>query len=543
MERQYTSPTLGEVVKYAVAASGVMPRKAHDRHDLTEFDQGMAKTYQKRMQRLAKEDCHLQSALGDIAQLLTNSLGRYVRCPFRANQIRELLNELYASYASMIKQMGTFMTKSDTARYFLTTYAIEIAVRSAARTWVLLQGYIYAAPQPLEPCWYLPSGIDGENSTPLSKVMAWAYASCGCSLASFHDPVGVKDESGLYERNERAARSWKAGRHLPSLPALVKNLEESFLAQASVGQPVEQRLQDGIVTCAAIARITTCIAQDIQEAMGKDYLKDVLSQIHLYSGWMAMEVNEYMGNLNQCLNEQSSHSEINTQGEESFRFESQAQANAKKRVVLGLNMAPVFWERFEGKRQNAQDLLLQHRDANGYVPAEVVQWIERRYGPFAARISSDVISRRKLDKPSQFDRYLQQGLAMRNGSGVTLHEVDKLSEDMTAAGVAVRLPWLVHWLRGIVFYRSGDFATASIHYTEAFKLAKYSAGELQYLLVNQYLEVMAKTKQWLPFKQGALWASYLDISVRWLRDKEPTDENIRCAFGFLGLQQGRYASL
>jgi hypothetical protein len=74
-------------------------------------------------------------------------------------------------------------------------------------------------------------------------------------------------------------------------------------------------------------------------------------------------------------------------------------------------------------------------------------------------------------------------------------------------------------------------------------MAKYSAGNLQYQLVNQYLEVMAKNSRWLEFKQGALWASYLDLPVRWLRDREPTDANIRSAFNVLGLSQVRYTQL
>ena len=45
MERRYTSPTLGEVLKYLVDVSGVMPRKAHDRKDDTEFDEVEAKSY------------------------------------------------------------------------------------------------------------------------------------------------------------------------------------------------------------------------------------------------------------------------------------------------------------------------------------------------------------------------------------------------------------------------------------------------------------------------------------------------------------------
>jgi hypothetical protein len=443
MERVYTSPTLGDVVKYAVAASGVMPRKAHDRLDETEFDQSMAKTYQKRMQRLAKEDCHLQSTFEEIAKLLTSTLGRYVRCGFRAEQIRELLNDLHESYASLIKQVGTYMTKTDTARYFLTSYAIEIAVRSAARTWIVMQGYIYAAPQPMEPCWYLPSNVDGEISTPLSKVMAWAYAACGLSLSTFHDPVGTKDETGRYERNERAARSWKAGKHLPSLPALVKNLEDSFNAQALIGNQVEQRLKDGIVTCAVIARITTFITQDVQKIFGRDFLKETLSQTRLYAGWMAAEINEYLVNLDQHLHEKTPDIEIAGVSGEAFSLESQASVRLKERVNLGIQMAPDFWAFFEAKCQNAKDLLVEHRDADGHVPDAVVVWVEKRYGAYAARIRADVISRWKLDKPADFDRYLQQGLAMKNHPNLTLAAIESLKEGMDAAGVAGRLPWMV----------------------------------------------------------------------------------------------------
>lgn len=120
---------------------------------------------------------------------------------------------------------------------------------------------------------------------------------------------------------------------------------------------------------------------------------------------------------------------------------------------------------------------------------------------------------------------------MRNGSGAILAAVESLNAEMNLAGVSERLPWLVLWLKGIVCYRKEGYGPASIHYTKAFQLAKYSAGDLQYPLVNQYLEVVAKTKQWRLFKQGVRWANYLDIPVRWLRDKEPTDENIRNAYG------------
>ncbi|MGV8917305.1 MAG: hypothetical protein ACOH2R_05855 [Pseudomonas sp.] len=537
MERLYTSPTLGDVAQYAVAASGVMPRKAHNREDETEFDQGIAKTYQKRMQRLAKEDCNLQEAFDDIADLLTASLRRYIRCPFWAQQIQEVLNELYGSYASMVKTMGTTMTKRDTARFFLTSYAVEVAVRSLARNWIVFQGYIYAAPQPMEPCWFLPSNVEGNISTPLDKVLAWAYASCGLTLATFHDPIGVVGDTTHLKQNERTARGWKNAKHLPSLPALVKNLEDSFQAQASVGNPVDQRLQDGIITCATIARIITFILMDIQGRLGTEYLQDITRQTRLYFGWIKEEITEYLTQLDRKV---AAAVAVKPGG---YTPQELIQIEATERVELGIKMGPHFWGFFEGKIQDANELLLSNQDSRGYVPDKVVQWIEKRYGSYAARIRSDAISRWRVDKPEHFDHYLQRALAMRNGEGVTLEAVDALCEQMKLAGVAERLPWLMHWLKGIVCYRAEDFASASPHYTKAFQLAKYSAGDLQYLLVNQYLEVMAKTKQWRQFKQGARWASYLDIPVRWLRDKEPTEQNIRNSYGILGLEKMQYARL
>lgn len=187
--------------------------------------------------------------------------------------------------------------------------------------------------------------------------------------------------------------------------------------------------------------------------------------------------------------------------------------------------------------------MMEHTDHDGHVPDNVTLWLEKRYGAYAARIRADVISRWRLDKPADLDTYVQRGMVMRNLQNLTLEDVNSFHEELSCASIAGRLPWLVEWLKGIVFYRSADYAASSIYYTQAFKLAKYSAGDLQYPLVNQYLEVMAKTNRWLDFKQGALWASYLDLPVRWLRDREPTDANIRKAFNVLGLSQMQYTRM
>jgi hypothetical protein len=54
----------------------------------------------------------------------------------------------------------------------------------------------------------------------------------------------------------------------------------------------------------------------------------------------------------------------------------------------------------------------------------------------------------------------------------------------------------------------------------------YCAGKNQYKLVNQYVEVAVKNNKFTNFKKGIEWAQFLDINIRWLRDKEPTKENL-----------------
>ena len=69
-----------------------------------------------------------------------------------------------------------------------------------------------------------------------------------------------------------------------------------------------------------------------------------------------------------------------------------------------------------------------------------------------------------------------------------------------------------------------------IYYEIAFKNAKYRAGQNQYDLVNQYVEVAAKNDVRKDFKKGIEWAQYLGIEIRWLRNVELTDENLKSVY-------------
>lgn len=127
---------------------------------------------------------------------------------------------------------------------------------------------------------------------------------------------------------------------------------------------------------------------------------------------------------------------------------------------------------------------------------------------------------------------LQRGFDLKNSSTLQ-SDADDFKENLRTSGLADQLCWLASWVDAARTYRAEDFSAAMDLFEQAFEQAKYRAGKSQYKLVNQYLEICAKNNQKRKFKKGVEWANYLGIQVRWLRDKEQTDENIDLAFFIL----------
>lgn len=92
---------------------------------------------------------------------------------------------------------------------------------------------------------------------------------------------------------------------------------------------------------------------------------------------------------------------------------------------------------------------------------------------------------------------------------------------------------MVPWQYSSYYYRSGRYAEAYPFIQEAYERAQYCAGDNQYLIVNQYIELSAKNNKWKEFTRGIQWATYLGIEVRWLRKDSPTKENLKFVFGMM----------
>ncbi|MCG7602093.1 hypothetical protein MHM84_20335 [Halomonas sp. McH1-25] len=523
----YALPTLGEFVKTLFDITGVMPRKHEAQQEPTGFSEKQKKTYQTRLQRLAKERGELQPNVDQLFALLAQCLDYAIRCPVRASQLTALINDLYGLYASLVKTQGTFMSKRDSVRFLLVTYLADEGTRCLMREWLKSLGFVIQPIRPPDPFWFLPTSEAGRQVSPLSKVLRWAYESCGQTLVGFHrqpSPEGQDPDTHEW-RNEKSARNWQRGESIPSLGNLMQNLETSFEVQEAIGNPIDTPLQDAIVTHAVLARMATMAASLISQAFGQAFLEKLCAQIRVYATWM----NEELDDFNREYEEQ--------RGQIGPGQEQNAQ------VLLGLKMAPQFWAFFEAKRQSASEILRHHTSLTGEPDPSLVKRIESTYGSYVARVPLDAVSRWCQPPPVGIVALIERGLSLRKDPEISPAAIDAYEADMAQAEVAARLAWLLHWLRGVACYRAEDFASAATHYQQAFDAAKYTAGEYQYLLVNQYIEVMAKTRQWRPFKKGVLWACYLGVSVRWLREDEPTTDNLKWVYGLMGLPQVNYPLL
>lgn len=522
MQRQYTYPTLGEAIKFVFDATGLSSGKDLLAVEGSSFHEMNIKTLNKQLNRLAEESGALQPQLESLLKLYTEELGIYVTCPVMRAQLAELFNDLYQPYRNTLKQFSTFMSKQATVRYLLTTFAVRSCVVSWQVQALATSAGNNQQPRPTQQFWFLPQEEEGELVSPLHNALRWAYKICGLSQAQFHRPTGLADPSGQLARNLDTCRRWKllGKAKPPSLPALYRNLVQSFEALERSGNPLAPELRQAIITSVSVARIATYVAHSIESTYGRAYLLDICHQLKLYSNWLAPHIEVAQVNADRL----AEHAPIPQLGP------------AKTRSHYALREMGVYLSQCD----EANAFIQSNRGSDGSYTPLCIDWVEKQLGPFAARIDQDITSRWVLDKPSGFDELMEEASAMRRCGTTTQSAIDELEVRMKNAGVAERVPWVLHWLRAVVHYNSDHFNEAAEHYVAAFQFGRYSAGDHQYLLMNQYLEAMAKTNRWLQFKQGVFWANYLGLKVRHLRDRELKEENIRFAFTMLGMQNAKY---
>ena len=158
---------------------------------------------------------------------------------------------------------------------------------------------------------------------------------------------------------------------------------------------------------------------------------------------------------------------------------------------------------------------------------EVLDALVSKFGNFAVDANTDRLRRQAtFMPPTGFQEMLFSGFDIKGQSETTLEQIDEFEQRLANWKLQDTLCWLPPWLRGVYHYRREDFAAAFPHYEGAFEQAKYRAGGYQYKLVNQFVELAAKNDKTIPFNKGVDWATYIGLEIPWLRDKEPTQEDL-----------------
>lgn len=507
MIKKFGFATHGEVIKLLYDAFGLLPRKVAG---IDEFDEKDKKTLQKQLLRLASEEGNLVENYEKAITAFQKLLIKYLPAPKHALALAMVFEDLNLVYAEMIRKESTHLSRLESIRYFISLKAIPAMVLAMNRSMMLWQPREGTGLQSEDLFWYLPTREpDGRLIMPLEKVIRWTYQIAGVSQKQFHCPgkLGDPTEPALQQNLENAI-NWVRGKTIPSLLALVRTFETSFTLQRQQGYPLDAETQKSILTALVYARVATFIAREVEEIFGSAYLDDVCCQIRELTGLLQEEVHEFCVEVIPIMDAQLN-------AEDSQRVWEYSCAHHDSFV--------------RDKIFHVERTLLELQDSRPGIPCppDVLSALVGKYGKFAVYLNIDNADRRiDFCMSSVFKQLLDIGFQIKKKSDMTLEQISDFDSLVVKEGQQDALCWFLPWLRGIYHYRKQDYLTAYQHYEAAFELGKYKAGSLQYELVNQFVEIAAKTDKTVSFKKGIEWASYIGLPIRWLRDNEPTDENL-----------------
>jgi len=517
MSRDTCFATQGELTKLAYDAFGVLPRKGARRTSKEAsrdgIDETQKKAIQKQLARLAEEEGGLLSNFGQVIQTLSSILTAYLPSIQIMSAIGDPLDDLLDAYSRLVREEGTYLSKAETLRYFISTKAIPLLVVSLNQSLLKHRIADMALDTPEDKFWYLPTVTeDGSLVLPLEKVMRWVYARCDLSQTQFHYPgKNPRSDNRTLQQNLDNAIKWTRGPRLPALPALFRNFEESLAALAQSGREIPKELQVSVLVALMVARVSSYLAREITGAYDHQYLADVCNQFRDYALWIADDVNEFKAVLEEQIRQEESR-EI-------------AQ-------VIWFAGWDRYWDFFYTRLRGAAGTFQRLQETA--LGEDGIEELKGQYGPFAVLSIQDLIQRHSaFSPPHGFAELLFKGFDLKGSPATQLNQIDDYATQVSSYGLDEQLCWMVPWLRGVYHYRKEEFEAAMPHFHAAFENAKYRAGKNQYKLVNQYVEVAAKNDDRRGFKRGIEWAQYLGIQVRWLRDDEPTEEKMDYVYHML----------
>ena len=514
-------PTQGEVLRFLYNAAGVLPEK----RDHAPLDETKRKAIQKSLQRLAAEEGELEENFGEMYKQLAYLVAGYVELAPANLAVGEVVSDLLDVYQRAIRDEGTFLSTPATLRWLIRDRWVPAAAVSVARN-ITLFGLRPLAPYlPRASRWFLPVWADGGPIWPLQKVMRWVYTRSGLSQTQFHYPGRDADESNFERRRAlENAQNWLQARSLPSAAALRWTFDQAFDEWPSsepgtsdlLGQPARMH-QEGVRVALFLARSANFVCQEIAAQFGEDFLKQVCD---LFERDLTLALRE-------------------TAGVEGLIGDLAEQHRASPLDPALRSHAVELWNDSLGSRVQHAGVELDRLYQANALTGEALEELVKTCGELPVVPVADMLRRpRGNEIPSGFEAALLEGLRLSKDQKLSSEQIDRYEADLQAKGVAPILPWMVPWLRFLTSYRNEDDARAWAWISQAYEEARYRAGSNQYKVVNHYVELAAKVQDRVAFRRGVNWARYVGVQVRWLRDRDPTPENLE--FAMEALRRCRY---
>lgn len=519
--------SLGQLIKFAYDATGILPRKRAEQTGLDEKD---VKRIQKQLERLVEEEGSLVDRSEKLIQTLSYELAGSIQNPKVSFALGESMIDLLDVYNHVVRDEGTYLSPKDSLRWFCGAHAIPRLVLSiqkhALRFNIAAEGLI----APPETDWYLPD-ISGDSITwPLDKAMKWVYAHCQTSRTQFHSAGKVvrQDDPEIHQNLENAS-NWQSGETLPSWPGLHWNFSRSMDRLVAAEEPyrhaISAKEKESILYVLFLARLSTYVSKKLKEAYGPKILTEMVELFKRQRDWLAADLKILKA---QTVDFMEQH-EVPEQEQNSVWFE----------------LSNRYWSWFADRARHCgatmQELIAASDDH--VIPEVEVAQLCGQYSDYTVRSVLDSLTSASDLKKNLlgFPEALFKGFDLKKSTTTTEVDVAAYEAEVRENGLLNTLEWMVHWNRALLHYRKHEDKDAFRHIEKAFELAKYSAGQKQYEIVNQFIELAAKNNNWKSFKNGVFWANYLGISVRWLRQDEPTDDNLRGVFELMKNAHFRYA--
>lgn len=510
----YSFPTLGEVVKYLFDITGVLSQEPEAK-----------KAVQAQLRRLANEESELEENLNRLFDLLEECLSKVFGNEKVLTAFMFSFKYLFSHYEESVKGQGACLPRKDLFRWLIRNHLLSRIVFAYQKYFYMfnIPGSGLAFPE--DQFWWLPDINGNDVRWPMTKAFQWIYEVAGLNQTHFHYPEYndlSKNKNYRLAQNLENASRWANWKTEPRWDLVQNNLDDSLRALEECPLEPFQRTFDRNTKLSFrivlfLARVATLIFREIDKSLGREYLESVITDFKKQDRRLRKKTQPLVKSTSLLVG-----------------FTSDSSAKDADRIWYEESYE--YWLRDSQWAERAIPKAIRwvNSQKSAHWDLAIYKFLVGNLGSFDAR---DIVQQYKIRvhtwyKPN-FMELLFKGLKLKRFGNTTKKQADDFVEELQDAGLDRSLGWLANWVQGAYYYRQERFDLAYPFYEAAFSQAKYSAGEHQYKLVNQYIEICAKNDRRREFKKGVAWANYLGIEVRWLRNTDGTEEDYEATYDIL----------